>query len=142
MLWMLKDKSFFLKVVDVLRSRGLYYSDIWQYCIYHKCDERALTEYINISCQHFFNLGTFFQSKLVKEVPQKKEFKHLDYYPMLNSRVHLFGDQSSQWSLNKTFKTTYERFLKSMIEKKQITVSDKLQLAYYIQLQDRVNEAI
>jgi len=57
---------------------------------------------------------------------------HLDYYPMVNSRVHLMSDSAASWSLNKNFKITYEKFLTAMIEKKQLSTCDKLIMTYYL----------
>jgi hypothetical protein len=60
---------------------------------------------------------------------------------MVNARVHS-SDSIQQWSLNKNFKETYEKFLKAMVEKKALTVSDKMNFVYYMNLQDRVSDAI
>jgi hypothetical protein len=43
------------------------------------------------------------------------EFKHLDYYPMVNARAHTVGDIKT-WTLNKNLKATYNAFLKAIIE--------------------------
>ncbi len=60
---------------------------------------------------------------------------------MVNARVHS-SDSIQQWSLNKNFKDTYELFLKAMIEKKTLSVADKMNFVYYMNLQDRVSDAI
>ena len=67
--------------------------------------------------------------------------KHLDYFPMVNARIHQLGD-SAQWSLNKTFQDTYVRFLKAMIEAPSFKPDHKMNYVYYLLLQDRVQEAI
>lgn len=43
-LWMLKDKEFFLKVVEVLRSRKYYLSEIWIFGYYHN-DLATISEF-------------------------------------------------------------------------------------------------
>jgi len=37
-------------------------------------------------------LGHIFKSKLVEVNLEDTEFKHLDYYPMVNARAHTVGD--------------------------------------------------
>ena len=46
MLWCLKDKAFFKQVIDILRDRFIYYSDVWQYAFYHKDDLQTMQEYL------------------------------------------------------------------------------------------------
>lgn len=46
---------------------------------------------------------------------QDTEFKHLDYFPMVNARAHSVGDLE-HWTLNRNFKQTFNRFLKGMAE--------------------------
>ena len=46
MLWMLRDKAFFKKVIAVLRERLIYDDQVWSYGFFHKDDELACREYI------------------------------------------------------------------------------------------------
>mmetsp|Transcript_39520 Transcript_39520/g.37988 ORF Transcript_39520/g.37988 Transcript_39520/m.37988 type:complete len:193 (-) Transcript_39520:1184-1762(-) len=94
MLWMLKDRDFFMEVVKVLRSRLLYDSQVWAHSLYHKGDDQTLREYFirELNPSIFGKIGTFFSSKLVSVDDQIQEFKLLDYFPMLNARVHSVGD--------------------------------------------------
>ena len=80
-------------------------------------------------------MGKVFKSKLLtKDAAIDHDFKHLDYYPMINARVHKMGDSAQAWSLNTNFKSTYDNFLMTMIEKRELTVQDKMVFAYYLQL--------
>lgn len=47
MLWMLKDKEFFKKVLQVLRSRLIFDNQVWSYSLHHKLvdDELAIREF-------------------------------------------------------------------------------------------------
>lgn len=85
---------------------------------------------------------------------------HLEYFPIVNQRVFPLGTQSSAAAnsnehgslkdiLNVQFKQTYSRFLHQAIHQDlspggslNLIAKQKLQLAYYLQLQDRVDEAI
>jgi hypothetical protein len=91
----------------------------------------------------YSEVGTFIDSKLLTTDPAKdKEFRHLDYYPMINARAHSIGDSVASWTLNKNLKETYERLLNALIELQELTAVDKMNLAYYLQLQERISEAI
>ena len=61
------------------------------------------------------HLGHIFKSKLLEVDLVDTDFKHLDYYPMVNARAHTVGDLQN-WTLNKNFKATYKYFLKAMSE--------------------------
>ena len=90
----------------------------------------------------YHQLGSHFQSKLLTVEPADFEFKHLDYFPMLNNRVHSVGDDDTKIIMNKNFRLLYEKFLQVMSEKKQLTEVDKLVFVYYLHLQDRNQLAI
>jgi hypothetical protein len=59
---------------------------------------------------------------------------------MVNSRTHLLGQ--SHKIMNATFRRTYDQFLSSTVQKTELTTEDKMILVYYLQLQDRMTEAI
>jgi hypothetical protein len=88
------------------------------------------------------------RSKLVNTELSDNEWRHLDYYPIVNSRAHLVGDMEP-WTLNRNFKQTYNNFLSAMVyeaaAERTAPLSNplfRLQLAQYLQLQDRISEAI
>jgi len=43
----------------------------------------------------FSHVGTFIDTKLIKLEAQDTNFKHLDYFPMVNARVHSVGERAS-----------------------------------------------
>ena len=67
MLWMLKDKAFFKKVLDVYRDRMIFDASIWSYAFYHKDDLQAMREYLMQSKAYnlFYKVGAFFDSQLM-----------------------------------------------------------------------------
>jgi len=88
-------------------------------------------------------LGTFFESSLVKCNEKSTGFRHLDYFPLVNSRAHKLGDDQNQAGiLNKQFRETYNTFLKTMLEKEKMSNADWLCYTFYLLLQDRIQEAI
>lgn len=143
MLWMLRDKVYFHKVLAVLRDRLIWDDSVWSYAFFHRDDENAYREYLQY--QKHYNLlqflGHTFTSKLIRVDLPDTEFKHLDYYPMVNARAHQVGELQN-WTLNKNFKNTYNNFLKAITEyasthrlKDILTVSwHKMVMVQYLQL--------
>lgn len=116
LLWMLKDKPFYKRVISVLRERFIYNEQVWSYSFFHKDDLNTCREYLMNSRPHqlISRLGASFKSKLVDVTLKDAELKHLDYFPMVNARAHMVGEQEN-WTLNKNFKQTYGDFLRAMI---------------------------
>jgi len=61
---------------------------------------------------------------------EKEGFKHLDYFPVVNSRAHSVGDKE-MWTLNKNFKKTYDSFLQLMAEDASSEHSSPLSNLYH-----------
>lgn len=88
-------------------------------------------------------IRNYFESSLYSKEPSPSEFnKMLEYNPMINSRAHAVGDKNQKTILNKTFRQTYDKFLQTVAFKNQLSFADTLILVYYMQLQDRIPEAI
>lgn len=68
-------------------------------------------------------------------------FNVLDYSPLINPRVHNIGKHNHN-ILNRQFKETYANFLRYCMEKGRIEAKEKLYLACYLILQDRIKEAL
>ena len=66
----------------------------------------------------------------------------LEYNPMINARAHKIGQSGRHQILNKTFRETYDKFLTGKAIKPVLSFEDKMVFVYYLQLQDRINEAI
>ena len=47
MIWMLKDKAFWTEVIQILRKRLIYNSEVWSFSLLHKSDESAIQEYLH-----------------------------------------------------------------------------------------------
>ena len=61
---------------------------------------------------------------------------------MINARAHKVGQSGRQQILNRTFRETYDSFLSDKILKPKLSFEDKMIYIHYLQLQDRINEAI
>lgn len=115
MCYLLKDKSFFKKVIEILSERLIFEPEVLQFAFFHKDDLSLMRQYLQIAAPHsvLSHIGTYFTSQLFDmsdEDPNCQGFnKHLEYHPMVNGRAHALG--SGNQIQNKTFRQTYEQFL-------------------------------
>ena len=80
------------------------------------------------------------QSNLMNITAIDSNFRHLDYYPLINARVHPIG--KSDFVMNTQLKSVYKTLIEFLYEKKDINSQDKMSICYYLLLQDRISEAI
>lgn len=95
-------------------------------------------------------LGSHFRCPLIEVCEENAVggfVELLEYHPMMNSRAHSVGKDGNNTILNRTFRATYDKFLDSTVQKLivnggQLNDEEKMIFVYYLQLQDRINEAI
>ncbi len=137
-----RDREFFLAFVRILREQKIFSPAVWSFALYHKSDENAIKEYLNSSRQLKTQVGYYLDSKIVTVRPIDSGMRHLDYYPVINARVHAAARGNGQPAvLNGNLYTTYKSFIMYLLEKPQWDSTDMLGLTYYLLLQDRVQEA-
>ena len=146
-LYLLKnDKDFYLKLIKILRKRGYYDSTLWGFSFHHR-DEKGIKEYLKGVTELKQKLGYDFESTLYSysDINDAKIHPHLEYYPLYNARKHPFGDKNDKSGTNianKQLNETYTKFIIDLLALRQLRIKEKLQLTYYLILQDRMDEAI
>ena len=140
------NKKFYSDLINILRNRGYYYEKLWAFSFHHK-DEKSISEYLSVNTKIIEDLGYDFKSKLYSynEINDAAKYPHIEYNPVSNARKHTFGNNSSKNELmiaNKEFKETYEKFIINLLSLRQLTIKEKLQLSYYLIIQDRMDEAL
>ena len=136
--YLLKDKEFYLKLVDILRKRKIYEQTTWSFSLYHG-DMQSFKEFLNTS--DIINQIKPFIKFFSNELLQIQNIRLLEYYPLMNARVHQLSQEKSN-ILNKEFKFQYRTFLEYLLEVPKIRPEEYLTLVYYLLLQDRIDEAI
>lgn len=126
-LWMLKDKEFFLKVVEVLRSRKYYLSEIWIFGYYHN-DLATISEFQQ--AEHLQN-----HENVLSNLPI------FEYFPYYSSRAHKFLNENKSTIRNEQFKKTYNCFLFASLFNEPTSSRARVAFIYYLLLQDRIDEA-
>ena len=146
-LFLLKnDKSFYNNIINILRKRGYYNNNLWAFGFHHK-DEKAIKEYLSINKRFKDDLGYYFKSSLYSydEIDDAKNHPHLEYSPLYNARKHPIGNKGNINETNisnKEFNETYRKFIIDLLSLQELSIKEKLQLSYYLILQDRMEEAL
>lgn len=138
-LWLLKDKSFYSEVIKILRSRKMFNENVWSFSILHG-SKREFYEFVENSPSSFASINSF-QYLTLGDISLVDTFNVLDYSPLINPRVHNIGKHDHN-ILNKQFKDSYCNFLKYCMEKGNLQPTERLYLACYLILQDRIKEAL
>ena len=139
---LVKDKDFYNKFIEILKKRGYYDRRVWSIGFDYK-DENAVKEFLSINNEIKNQVGIHFKSKLfsTSEIDEF-ENQHLEYMPLYNARKHPFGDKKQANIANKEFKETYQKFIINLLPLEKIETKEKLQLVYYLILQDRMDDAL
>lgn len=138
--WRCRDADFFRKVVTFLRERHVWDSTVYSYALLHN-DSAALNEWLQHQDDFVRECGPWFSSKLAVFDPvARRSYEHLEYSPLVNQRAHRLGND---WRIaNPAVRDQYRGFLNVLAHKPQLDGPDHLGAAYYLFLQDRVEEAL
>jgi hypothetical protein len=137
--WRMKDRNEFKQITSLLESRHLYHDSLWSYGILHN-DSVTIRAFLRHS-PFADGCGLYLVSPLlVVEPVERLAYQHLEYAPLVNPRAHQVG--AKRRILNNRFREQYQRFLKVLSYKPALTDADELAVAYYLTLQDRVEEAL
>jgi len=134
------DENFYKQLIRLLRAQCIYYPALWNIGFLHN-DLEAIKDILKVSQEAKRKIGGNFHTSLltINEANGFNVNNHLDYDPVLNSRVHRLGQNTI---LNKELRMTYEKFIMSMIELNDSSEKAKLRLCYYLIIQDRIEEAV
>jgi hypothetical protein len=138
--WRMKDRAFFLQVVDLLRKRHVYDSTLWSYGIKH--DVLPVAKQFLLHADAFIaRCGTALESPLLTIDPvERRAYQHMDYAPLVNARAHTLGRRRR--ILNGRFYAQYHRLLNVLKHRGRLGSEDLLDMTYYMLLQDRVEEGL
>ncbi len=134
------DRSMFTSVTDLLRSASVYHRALWSYALVH-ADEKCLGELLSLSPGFAAQLGAAIQSRLITTSREtRSELEHLDFRPLVVARSHVLG--AKRMILNPELRAQYLSLLELIAHQKSVSEKQRLQLCYYMLLQNRIGEAI
>ena len=137
--WRYKNASFTKKVLALLSLRNHYHSTSYSYALKHNIRQQA-AEYIKFS-RFADQCGTTISSPLLSINPiERFRLQHREYSPLINARTYQLG--ARRQILNSQFMQQYNEFMKYLSYRTTVSTEDKLIQAYYLLLQDRVEEGI
>lgn len=130
--------DFYQKLIAYMRTHHLDDETIDTYALLHN-DAATLREWLKV---HFGDAcGPYFASKLLTLDPvERRSYEQLEYSPLINQRAHRVGNE---WRIaNPAALEQYTRLLGILAHKPQLDAMDNLSVAYFLFLQDRVEEAL
>lgn len=138
MAWRLKDRTFFTQAIDLLKDRGLFHPTTYAYGVFHQ--DIPVTKVWLANSPLARGVGPVFSSPLLEIDPvETKTYQHLEYDPLVNPRAHTVGDKPE--ILNQALDAQYRSFLQHSLYRNQPDAQERLARVYYLQLQDRLEEA-
>ena len=143
--WMLKDKDFYYKLINILKNKYIFNQNIWEYSSENE-DIISLRDYI-------LSMREKEDKSILKSIGHEFDFifmkldktnnahilNHLDYHPILKNRI--FKLPKSKSILIKQLRDTYEDYVSYLITLPKINDYEYMRLCYYLILQQRIKEA-
>jgi hypothetical protein len=138
--WRMQERVFCDRMLATLRARFVFDTTLWSYGLLHR-DERATREYLAQRSDLVALCGPWFESRLLSVEPvERHSYQHLEYEPLVNGRTHRFGPERRV--LNSSVARQYAAFLGVLSHKPRLDADDRMELVYYLALQDRIEEAL
>jgi hypothetical protein len=136
----LRDKAFFLRVVELLTKRHVYHDVIWSYSLYHDMPE-WIRQYLQHADAFVALCGSSLESPLLTLEPVTRQaYQQLDYRPLVNARAHQLGRRRQ--ILNDRLHQQYHTLLTTLAYYRELSDEQKMIVIYYLLLQDRYTEAL
>ena len=138
--WRMKDLEFFRQAIALLHARHVYEHTLYSYGIYH--GEQPPARQFLLHSDGFLNqCGAYLVSPLVDIDPvARRSYQHLEYSPLVNARAHQLGRERK--IVNPQLHAQYHSFLGVLRYIPQLDDENRLDLAYYLLLQDRIAEGL
>ncbi len=135
--WRMRDRGFFEQVTDLLIERGIFHDTLFSYSLFHQDAARARIWLARSSVRD--SVGPVLESPLLVVNPvETKIYEHLEYDPLVNPRAHPVGEKRK--ILNTALNEQYRAFLRNGLYRASLNANERLALAYYLLLQDRLAE--
>lgn len=137
--WRMKDRDWFREATSLLGQRHAWNLTLWSYGVLHNDPDRirAFLQHSPFADRCGLHLAS---PLLVLDPVERLAYQHLEYAPLVNPRAHQVG--AHRKILNNRFREHYQRFMRLLGYKAALSDQDKLAVACYLALQDRIEEAL
>ncbi len=138
--WRMRDRDAYTRLLGALRGRRVFDRTLWGYAI-HQRDARGAAELLQMSDDWLRGCGPVLDAPLVRIDPvERRVYEHVEFDPLVNERAHPFG--GARRVLNADVAAQLRRFLEVTAHRPRLSDDDRLEVTYYLLLQDRVEEAL
>jgi hypothetical protein len=138
--WRVRDRAFFERALAILARRHAYDHTLWSYALHHD-DRAAAREFLRHADGFVEQVGLAIDCTLLALDPvERGTYEHLEYVPLVNARAHQLGRRRQ--ILNDRLHAQYHALLKVLSYRARLDDADRLAVAYYLLLQDRVEEGL
>ena len=134
----LYDKHFYLDFIEILRKRCIYNNNTWAFSMFH-ADEASLREFFE--ARETKLLLSNYVKNLTTSVVSIKAFTFLEYFPLINSRVHSQAGFKYKPNVQDVL-DRYKQLVNYLVEAESFSLEDKLSFIYYLLLQDRIDQGL
>lgn len=138
--WRVRERDFYERALALLTRRHAYQRELWAYAVHHD-DPPRIRELLEHEDAFLGRLGAALRSPLLDLEPVRRgAYQHLEYAPLVNARAHRLG--AERRILNDRLARQWGRFTRLLCYRAELEPADRLALAYYLLLQDRVEEGL
>ena len=140
MAWRMDDEDFAKKAISLLRTRHVYHPTTWSYSLKHNITE-AVTDFLMHNDGFLAQSGGYIDCAIIKIDPvERLIYQHLEYSPLINARAHQLS--SRRQIMNDKLRGQFNALMKVLSYHPVLDEESHLAAAYYLAIQDRIEEAI
>lgn len=132
--------DFYKRLIAFLNAHHVHDDVISTYALLHN-DTATLREWLKFHEDFAEQCGPYLSTKLITLDPiERRSYEHLEYSPLVNQRAHRVGNE---WRVaNPAVLEQYQHLLSILAHKPALDAMDSMSVAYFLFLQDRVEEAL
>ena len=136
----LKNRAFYDRLIRLLEQRNVYSDIVWSYSIFHQ-DVPRIRIYLAHADAFVAACGLALKSPLLVIDPiRRKRYEHIEFRPLIHPRAHVLGRKRR--IANQRLYRQYTTFLRWLAESRSLSAARRLELVYYLLLQNRIDEAM
>lgn len=138
--WRMRDRKSYEAILSLLRKRHVFHPTLASYALLHN-DPATIRCYLEHREDFVRECGLALDSPLLSIEPvARKGYQHVEFDPLVHARAHKFG--SVRKILHPRLFAQYETLLRILTYRQKLDDEENLTLAYYLFLQDRIEEAL
>ncbi|TWU57970.1 hypothetical protein [Rubripirellula reticaptiva] len=136
----MSDPLVYRAITDSLVANRLMVDELWAFSLKHN-DEAGIQTFLSMQDGLSRDVGPVLDSSLLSVDPiERRRHEILEYSPLVRARIHRLGE--SDEILDPTFLAQYREFLNTVAYAREISPEQRLTLAYYLLIQNRIAESI